>query len=114
MIIIAGTIDLDPNRLEDALSSAHHLIAGARTEDGCLDYTWAPDPLTPGRIYVYERWQDSDSLAGHFASHWYTDMRDHMGQFSITGVDVNKYKGDVCEPVYDDNGVPQARFAADR
>jgi quinol monooxygenase YgiN len=109
-IIISGTVDLPPERLEAALAAAKPLIEGALTEDGCLDYDWCPDPLIPGRIRVFERWVDEASLAAHFQTHWYMNMRDTLGSFGILAAETAKYRVDLSEPVYDTTGTPRADF----
>jgi quinol monooxygenase YgiN len=109
-IIISGTVDLPPDRLEAALAAAKPLIEGALTEPGCLDYDWCPDPLHPGRIRVFERWVDEASLTSHFQTHWYLEMRDTLGSFGILAAETAKYRVDLSEPVYDTTGTPRADF----
>lgn len=109
-IIISGTIDLDPQRLDDALEAARPLIEGALEQPGCLDYDWCPDPRHPGRLRVFERWESEAALAAHFQNTWYTRMRDTLGAFGLRGAETAKYRVDVTEPVYDDHGVPRADF----
>lgn len=109
-IIISGTVDLPPDRLDDALARARPLIEGALTEAGCLDYDWCPDPLIPGRIRVFERWASEADLAAHFEGDWYKGMREHLGACGITGASTAKFRVDRAEPVYDDTGTPRADF----
>ena len=109
-IIISGTVDLDPDQLDAALVAAKPLIDGALTNPGCLDYDWCPDPYTPGRLRVFERWTDEAALTKHFNDHWYSDMRETLAKFGIRGADVLKYRIDLAEPVYDETGVARANF----
>ena len=69
-----------------------------------------PDPLTPGRIRVFERWESQQALENHFNNHWYQDMRVALAQFGIRGADVLKYRIDAAEPVYDETGTARADF----
>ena len=91
-IIISGTVDLDPDQMAAAMAAAKPLIEGALTQEGILDYDWCPDPLTPGRLRVFERWESEQALRNHFNNHWYTDMRMTLAQFGIRGADVLKYQ----------------------
>ena len=109
-IIISGTIEMPPENVAPALEAGRPLIEGALTEEGCLDYDWCPDPLHPGRIRVFERWESEAALAAHFECDWYLKMRDNIGSFGITGSDVSKYRVDLAEPVYDETMTPRADF----
>jgi len=109
-IIIAGTVDLPPENVEAAVTAAEPLIAGALTEPGCLDYDWIPDPRHPGRIRVFERWESEETLASHFQSRWYKEMREHIGRFGIIAADTAKYRVDLSEPVYDQTMTARADF----
>ena len=112
MIIIAGTIDLDPDRRQEALEEACALMGETRDQKGCQHYLWAADGFVPGRIYVYEQWDDSDALASHYANRYYKDMLALIGRYRPRQVEVQKYRVDHHEPVYDDKGVPRADFFA--
>ena len=109
-IIISGTVDLPPENLQAALEAGRPLIEGALTEAGCLDYDWCPDPLNPGRIRVFERWESEAALAAHFQSEWYLKMRETIGSFGLRGADTSKYRVDLVEPVYDETMTPRADF----
>jgi quinol monooxygenase YgiN len=112
-IIISGTVDLPPEKLEAALAAAKPLIEGALTEPGCLDYDWCPDPLNPGRLRVFERWESEEALAFHFRNEWYLRMRDTLGSFGLLGASTAKYRVDLEEPVYDQTMTPRADFFTD-
>ncbi len=110
MIIIAGTIDLEASKREAALEESRELVAETRGQAGCKHYVWAPDLCVPGRIYVYEEWEDEPSLAAHFKGPYYKTMLALIGRFGVDRVDVKKFRIDLVEPVYDPNGVPRADF----
>jgi quinol monooxygenase YgiN len=109
-VIVAGTADFDAD-LETLLRGAAPLIAGAKTEAGCLAYEWTIDTLVAGRLRVFEEWRSEDDLAKHLADHWYRDMLGYLGQHKLLGSDVSKYRYDLKEPVYDATGVPRGHFA---
>ncbi|HWD24913.1 MAG TPA: antibiotic biosynthesis monooxygenase [Acidimicrobiales bacterium] len=62
MIIVAGWIEVDPKDRDLALASRREAILAAKSEQGCLDYIFSADPIEPGRIRLFERWE---SLADH-------------------------------------------------
>jgi len=109
-IIISGYIDMPPENTQQAIESARPLIEGALTEEGCLDYDWCPNPLVPGRIRVFERWESEEALAGHFKTDWYLKMREHIGGFGLTNAVTAKYRVDAENTVYDETMTPRADF----
>ena len=62
MIIIAGTLTVDPDERERYLAAVSDVAPAARRAPGCLDFVQAPDPVDPGRINVYERWESDEDL----------------------------------------------------
>ena len=110
MIVIAGWIELDPNKRDQGLIDAKPYIDAALEEPGCRAYTWTADVQVPNRIWVYELWDDEDSLAFHFAEAPYKDMGAHLGICGITGSEISKFRVDLEEPVYDPTGTPRADF----
>jgi quinol monooxygenase YgiN len=111
MIIIAGTIDVDPTRRDECVSACAPIQLATRNEEpGCMAYCFAPDPCVDGRIQVYELWSDEASLAAHFSHPNYIQMRDRLHDFDIKKADNKKYRVDLSEPVYDTNRKPRADF----
>ncbi len=110
MILIAGTVDVDPTRREAALEAGQPHIEATRAWPGCIDYVWSADLLVPGRIYVYERWESEETLASHFAGPHYLAMRNTIAAHGMHAADVSKYRIDLSEPVYDPTGTPRADY----
>lgn len=110
-IIIAGTVDVDPEKREEALQAGIPHVEAARAEKGCLHYVWAPDYLTPGRIYVFEEWETQEDLAAHLVAPPYFNMRDTIASFGLVGADTRKFRIDREEPVYDETFTATAYFS---
>jgi quinol monooxygenase YgiN len=110
VIIVSGTVDFDPARRDDALRAASALFATTRAQPGCLDYVWCADPSTDGRVYVFERWRDTQAFAAHLAGPCYKDMLAVLGRHGLKGADVAKHRVDKREPIYDASGRPRADF----
>ncbi|HEY5384334.1 MAG TPA: antibiotic biosynthesis monooxygenase family protein [Acidimicrobiales bacterium] len=62
MMIIAGTLIVDPADREAFLTTNADVIGQAREAPGCLDFVQAADPLDPSRINIFERWESEDHL----------------------------------------------------
>jgi quinol monooxygenase YgiN len=110
MILIAGTVEVDPAKRDEALVAGAPHMAATRAQAGCIDYVWSADPLVPGRIYVFERWESQEALQAHFDGPHYLNMRNTIAAHGLSGADVSKYRPEIQEPVYDPTMTPRADF----
>ena len=62
MLIIAGHIEVDPDDRDEAVAVMRDLVTRARDAPGCLDLAITADPIDPGRINVFERWESQAAL----------------------------------------------------
>jgi quinol monooxygenase YgiN len=68
VLIIAGSFEVAPERRDEFIASRSASMTASRAENGCLEYVFAADPLVPGRVVLYERWESKEDLAAHLAS----------------------------------------------
>ena len=68
MIIVGGRFDVDPEQRDAFLAERHELMRRSRGEDGCLEYTFAADPLELGGVVLFERWESQAALDAHLAA----------------------------------------------
>ena len=109
-IVIAGEVDLPPEKRSAALAGARDLIAMALAEKGCRHYAWTLDPYDPGRVHVFEEWDNAKDLQAHLDGPAYHQMLAHLSGFSILSANTRKYRADISEPVYGPDGVATATF----
>jgi quinol monooxygenase YgiN len=67
MVIVEGTIDVDPSRREEFLNGRRAGVLATRSEPGCVEYAFSADLVDPGRVRIFERWETGDDLATHLA-----------------------------------------------
>jgi quinol monooxygenase YgiN len=67
VVIVGGLFEVDPDQREEFLARRHELIRRSRAETGCLEYTFAADPIDPGRVVLFERWSSQADLDAHLA-----------------------------------------------
>ena len=109
-VIVAGYVDFDTSEnIAEMLLSVQPLIAGALSETGCIAYSWTEDHLSPGRVWVFEEWESSDTLDAHLNTDWYRNMLVQLGSHQMLPPTrpIYKYRIEHQEPVYDDS--PKAR-----
>ncbi|MBB5111799.1 quinol monooxygenase YgiN [Micromonospora echinospora] len=62
MLIVAGTLYVDPARRYAYLASCEAAVRAARAAPGCVDFAVSADLVEPGRVNVYERWESDEQL----------------------------------------------------
>ncbi|MBO0691626.1 MAG: antibiotic biosynthesis monooxygenase [Acidimicrobiaceae bacterium] len=68
MLVVAGSFQVDPARRDEFVESRKEAMATSRGEKGCHEYIFAPDPIDPGRVVLYERWESPEDLAAHLTA----------------------------------------------
>ena len=68
MVIVGGVFSVDPAEREAFLAGRLDLMRTSRREPGCLEYTFSADPIEPGRVLLFERWESQEALDRHLAA----------------------------------------------
>jgi len=68
VIIVGGEFEVDPDERDRFLADRHDVMRRSRNESGCLEYTFSADPLDPGRVLLYERWESQEALDAHLSA----------------------------------------------
>ncbi|MFJ6657735.1 putative quinol monooxygenase [Streptomyces sp. NPDC091377] len=92
MIIIAGTLWVDPADRDAYLAGCATVVEQARAAPGCLDFALSADLVEPGRINVHERWETDEHLARFRGTgpepEQVADVRDaKVSRYRISGVE---------------------------
>ena len=111
MIIISGTISIDPASRDAFLAASAPLQKATRDEEpGCLAYVFSADPVEPEQMAVYELWSDAASLEAHFLHPNFTNTRALFGQYGSRDAVVRKYRTDADAPVHNAQRIATASF----
>ena len=68
MLIVGGFFEVEPAERDAFVASRLEGMRKSRTEQGCLEYTVAADPLEPSRVLLFERWESQEALDAHLAA----------------------------------------------
>ena len=74
MVIIAGHVQLKPDKVDEARELAVWMQTETRSEEGCLQYVFTADLEDPTAFRLFELWSSAEALAAHFET-------DHMAKF---------------------------------
>lgn len=91
MLIVAGTITVDPDHRDAMFDAVAPMVAATRAEPGCRAYTFSPDVDDPGLVHLYELWDDQAALDAHFASDHMAAWQARSADLPILGRDIAKY-----------------------
>jgi quinol monooxygenase YgiN len=97
VIIVAGHFIVDPAEREQFLDGRADVMRRSRAEAGCITYAFSPDPLDPGRVLLFERWESKAALADHLAA-----LRQHPrppGGVEVKESEVQQYEISATGPV---------------
>ena len=67
MLIIAGSFEVAPERRDEFIAGREDGMRRSQAEPGCIEYVFTADPLVPGRVHLFERWESKEHLATHLA-----------------------------------------------
>jgi quinol monooxygenase YgiN len=65
MLIVAGHFEVDPADRDTFIAEREEAMRRSRAEEGCLAYAMTADPLEPGRVLLFERWESKEALGKH-------------------------------------------------
>ena|SRR5579864_5082464 len=63
--IVQGVFSVRPEDRDRFIEQSVDGIRSARSEEGCLEYVFAADPIDPGRVILSERWESIEALDRH-------------------------------------------------
>jgi quinol monooxygenase YgiN len=96
MLIVAGTIDVEPGQRDEFLRSRHEAVLATRTEPGCIEYVFSADLVDPGRVRIFEMWETKDALAAHIHA---LTIRPPSSAVEVLGRDLLQYEVSGSGPV---------------
>lgn len=92
IIVIAGTIEIDPAKIEEASAAALEIMRETHKEEGNIAYAFSRDLADEGLIHVFEKWESQEALDFHFKTPHMAEFQKKMGGFGIKGMKLEKYE----------------------
>ncbi len=91
MLVVAGTISLDPGQRSVAEAAFDRMRAATLAEPGCISYEAYLDRTDPGIVFIFERWRSQEDLDAHFATSHMADFGVALAGCGVRGMEVRKY-----------------------
>jgi quinol monooxygenase YgiN len=92
MIVVSGTINIDPANNARMTELVGELVPPTRQEDGNLEYTYSLSQSNPGEWRVFEEWETEEALNNHMATPHMATFIGAMGDLGVSGVDISRYE----------------------
>jgi quinol monooxygenase YgiN len=99
MVVIAGTITLDPARRDQAIAAVRELMAATRREAGCIAYVFSGSFEDPGCFHLFEEWESQAALDLHFKAPHMAKFQAQVPQLGLRGMQVERYEVDSKGPM---------------
>ncbi|TRW76982.1 antibiotic biosynthesis monooxygenase [Mycolicibacterium sp. 018/SC-01/001] len=62
MVIVAGYLMVEPAERAAYLAGCADVVTAARATRGCMDFAISADLIDPGRVNIYERWENQRAV----------------------------------------------------
>jgi quinol monooxygenase YgiN len=98
MLIVMGTVRIDPAKIPAALLAMAKMVAASNAEDGCLLYAYSQDLLDPGLVRISEQWADRGALKAHFETPHMAEWRGVIPSLGIYDRDLTLFEANDGEP----------------
>ncbi len=92
MLVIAGTITIDPTKLAEAKEAATIMMEETHKEPGNSQYVFSGSFSNDGIVHIFEEWESQEALDFHFKTPHMADFQKKMGAFGIKDMSVQKYE----------------------
>jgi quinol monooxygenase YgiN len=99
MLVIAGTLSLDPGKRDQAIAAARELMQETRKEPGCISYTFSADLEDAGCFRIFEEWKSQQDLEAHFKAPHMARFQKLVPNLGIRGMKVQRYEVSGVGPV---------------
>jgi quinol monooxygenase YgiN len=68
MLIIAGHFEVEPEQRDEFIRDRVEGMRKSQAEPGCITYVFMADPIEPGLVRLFERWESKEALAAHLGA----------------------------------------------
>ena len=92
MLVIAGTVSIDPANHEEAIAAATEMMAETHKEPGCISYTFSAALDDPGGFHIFEEWESQEALDLHFKAPHMAAFQGKFGKLGVREMKVQRYE----------------------
>ena len=101
MLVIAGTLTIDPSGRDTVADAVRTITAATRKEAGCVDYRFSLDLDDDGTVHVFEHWESEAAWQAHMATPHVAAFGDAVGAL-MKDAAVQRYEVAATGPLFPD------------
>jgi quinol monooxygenase YgiN len=101
VILITGTLPLQPSQLPAALDAVRTIQQATRSEPGCHAYRFSLDIDDGNLLRIHEEWEDDAALEAHLATPYFADFIERIGDKLAGPPDVLRWDGATSRPLFE-------------
>lgn len=92
MLLVSGTIVMNPEKVDRARALVRPLMEQTRKEPGCIAYDFSVALDDPGRLRLHEEWESEEAIDAHVASPHLAAFMGAIGDLDITHAEIFRYE----------------------
>ena len=92
MIVIAGTITIDPAKRDVAIAAMRDLMTETRKEKGCVAYVMSGDFEDAGCIRLFEEWESQEAIDAHVKAPHMAKFQAQIPNLGFRGMKLERYE----------------------
>jgi quinol monooxygenase YgiN len=93
MLILSGTVKMEPQDIAEIRDAALVMIAATRAEEGCIEYEFSEVIGEAGTMRIFERWESVAALQAHFVAPHMAVWQEAMKGATVHSRDLARYEG---------------------
>ena len=93
MIVVAGTLELNPEDMDEAIGYVRDVVHATNQEEGCITYGFSRDLDNAGTFHIYEEWESEAHLAAHGKAGHMTAFRKKLGALRVIDRSLKVFEG---------------------
>lgn len=99
MLLIAGTIRIQPEDRDAAVAALQFMMAETAKEDGCVSYDFSADLNDPALFHLFEEWESAEHIQAHFVAPHMAEFGEMMGKLGPVERSIYRYDDPTKSPL---------------
>ena len=91
-LVFARRRDLLPALPPGVVDAVAAVVEATRSEEGCIEYVMAADPLVAGQLNLFERWESDEYLGVHQKAEHSRTFQRSLRDCGVAGVSIDRYE----------------------